>query len=186
MKLGLMSAAFPKMSLDELAKWTAGNGFEMLELACWPVGKADRRYAGVTHVDVANLTAVKNHRMTDRASFSDLHGYSLVDMKHGKVLNVGFFPDLYWCHISPYYCVQPDTAVFSNFYISCHLTAISQVYTLIYLRHGTAPSLSFFYFSSILLYHNRSEYHNENDFLALLFHSVIINIWVYRMLSASL
>jgi hypothetical protein len=41
MKLGLMSAAFPKMSLDELAKWTAGDGFEMLELACWPVGKAE-------------------------------------------------------------------------------------------------------------------------------------------------
>src|SRR5512136_404680 len=57
MRLGLMSAAFPKMSLEDLAKWTAGNGFEMLELACWPVGKADRRYAGVTHVDVANLTA---------------------------------------------------------------------------------------------------------------------------------
>src|SRR5512139_49349 len=59
MKLGLMSAAFPKMSLEELAKWAAGSGFETLELACWPVGKADRRYAGVTHVDVTSLTAAQ-------------------------------------------------------------------------------------------------------------------------------
>ncbi len=59
MRLGLMSAAFPKMSLEDLAKWAAANGFEMLELACWPVGKADRRYAGVTHVDVTTLTAAQ-------------------------------------------------------------------------------------------------------------------------------
>jgi sugar phosphate isomerase/epimerase len=55
MKLGLMSAALPQLSLEELARWASGNGFEMLEIACWPVGKAERRYAGVTHVDVSTL-----------------------------------------------------------------------------------------------------------------------------------
>ncbi len=55
MKLGLMSAAFPQLSLEQVAAWAAQNGFEMLELACWPVGKADRRYAGVTHIDVSIL-----------------------------------------------------------------------------------------------------------------------------------
>lgn len=59
MKLGLMSAAFPKWSLEKLAAWAAENGFEMLELACWPVGKAERRYAGVTHIDVADFDAQK-------------------------------------------------------------------------------------------------------------------------------
>lgn len=59
MKLGLMSAAFPNWSLEKLAAWTAENGFEMLELACWPLGKAERRYAGVTHVDVADFDAQK-------------------------------------------------------------------------------------------------------------------------------
>lgn len=59
MKLGLMSAAFPQLSLDELAAWAAGNGFDMLEIACWPAGKAQRRYAGVTHVDVTDFDAAR-------------------------------------------------------------------------------------------------------------------------------
>lgn len=59
MKLGLMSAAFPGWSLEKLAAWAAENGFEMLELACWPVGKAERRYAGVTTLDVADFDAAK-------------------------------------------------------------------------------------------------------------------------------
>ena len=53
MKLGLLTAAFPDLTLDEVAGWAAGNGFETLELACWPSGGGERRrYAGVTHVDV--------------------------------------------------------------------------------------------------------------------------------------
>lgn len=57
MKLGLMTAAFPNLSLEQVAAWASQNGFEMLEIACWPVGKADRRYAGVTTIDVNDLTA---------------------------------------------------------------------------------------------------------------------------------
>ena len=36
MKLGLLTAAFPDTPLDEVADWAAGNGFSMLEVACWP------------------------------------------------------------------------------------------------------------------------------------------------------
>jgi sugar phosphate isomerase/epimerase len=59
MKLGLLTAAFPNMSLENIAEWAAGNGFEMLEIACWPPSKAERRYAGVTHIDVTELTPEK-------------------------------------------------------------------------------------------------------------------------------
>jgi sugar phosphate isomerase/epimerase len=53
MKLGLLTAAFPDLSLDQVAEWAAANGFETLEIACWPSGGGEkRRYAGVTHVDV--------------------------------------------------------------------------------------------------------------------------------------
>ncbi len=38
MKLGLLTAAFPDLTLDQVAAWAAGNGFETLELACWPAG----------------------------------------------------------------------------------------------------------------------------------------------------
>ncbi|MBX3010020.1 MAG: sugar phosphate isomerase/epimerase [Caldilineaceae bacterium] len=57
MKLGLMSAALPDLSFAEVVAWLSQNGFGMIEVACWPVGKAERRYAGVTHIDVAALDA---------------------------------------------------------------------------------------------------------------------------------
>jgi len=56
MKLGLMTAAFPDRSLKEVAEWANKSGFEMLELACWPIGKATRRYAGVTTLNVEGFT----------------------------------------------------------------------------------------------------------------------------------
>jgi len=58
MKLGLLTAAFPTLSLDEVAQWAQANGFEALEIACWPAGGGERRrYAGVSHVDVEHLDA---------------------------------------------------------------------------------------------------------------------------------
>jgi len=56
MKLGLLTAAFPDATLDEIADWAAANGFETLEVACWPATEgAVRRYAGVCHIDVERL-----------------------------------------------------------------------------------------------------------------------------------
>ena len=56
MKLGLLTAAFPTLSLDEVARWAHESGFEALEIACWPAsGSERRRYAGVSHVDVEKL-----------------------------------------------------------------------------------------------------------------------------------
>jgi sugar phosphate isomerase/epimerase len=53
MKLGLLTAAFPDLSLAEVAAWAASEGFESLEVACWPAsGGERRRYSGVSHVDV--------------------------------------------------------------------------------------------------------------------------------------
>lgn len=59
MKLGIFTAAFPGQSLEEVAIWAAENGFEALEIACWPLEKASRRYAGVTTIDVADFDAAK-------------------------------------------------------------------------------------------------------------------------------
>jgi sugar phosphate isomerase/epimerase len=56
MKLGFLTAAFPDLTLDEVAGWAASQGFETLEIACWPAaGGERRRYAGVTHIDVDSL-----------------------------------------------------------------------------------------------------------------------------------
>ena len=56
MKLGLLTAAFPTLSLEEVAQWAHDNGFEALEIACWPAeGSEQRRYSGVSHIDVDRL-----------------------------------------------------------------------------------------------------------------------------------
>jgi len=53
MKLGLLTAAFPSLTLAQVANWAHDNGFEALEIAAWPAaGGEHRRYAGVAHIDV--------------------------------------------------------------------------------------------------------------------------------------
>ncbi len=56
MKLGLFSAAFPEWTLAQFSDFAAESSFAAVEIACWPHEKADRRYAGVTTIDVETLT----------------------------------------------------------------------------------------------------------------------------------
>lgn len=56
MRLGFVSAILPDLSLDEVIGFAAEEGFDCVELMCWPLGKAERRYAGVTHVDASDFT----------------------------------------------------------------------------------------------------------------------------------
>jgi sugar phosphate isomerase/epimerase len=55
MKLGFFTAALPGNTLEQAAKWGAESGFQAIEIACWPLEKATRRYSGVTHIEVATL-----------------------------------------------------------------------------------------------------------------------------------
>lgn len=56
MQLGFVSAILPDFTLDEIFAFAGDEGFACVELMCWPPGGADRRYAGVTHLDVTNIT----------------------------------------------------------------------------------------------------------------------------------
>lgn len=56
MKLGFVSAILPDLSLKEVFHFAAEEGFDCVEVMCWPPGIAERRYAGVTHIDVTKLT----------------------------------------------------------------------------------------------------------------------------------
>lgn len=51
MKLGYLSAILPEYSFEQVVDYAAQLGLRAVELACWPMGKATRRYAGVTHID---------------------------------------------------------------------------------------------------------------------------------------
>ncbi|WP_226782487.1 sugar phosphate isomerase/epimerase family protein [Oceaniglobus trochenteri] len=56
MKLGILTAPFEDTPLDQVADWAASDGFEALEIACWPAsGGEARRYAGTSHINVDGL-----------------------------------------------------------------------------------------------------------------------------------
>jgi len=66
-KLGFLTAAFPDQSLEQVAGWAHEEGFEALEVACWPSGGSEnRRYAGVTHIDVDRFDPGRVRDLLDR------------------------------------------------------------------------------------------------------------------------
>ena len=54
---GLLTAILDGWSFEEAIDTAAEMGFECLEVACWPAGKAERRYAGVSHIDAERVLA---------------------------------------------------------------------------------------------------------------------------------
>ena len=59
MKFGFVTAILPELSFDNVLNFARHEGFSTVEVMCWPVGKAERKYAGVTHIDVTTLTKTK-------------------------------------------------------------------------------------------------------------------------------
>ena len=56
MKLGFVSAILDGWTFEEMIDVAHEMGFGCVEVACWPQGKGERRYAGVSHIDVTNQT----------------------------------------------------------------------------------------------------------------------------------
>ena len=54
-KFGLLTAILDGWTFEEAIDTAAEMGFECLEVACWPAGKAERRYAGVSHIDAERV-----------------------------------------------------------------------------------------------------------------------------------
>ena len=63
MQLGFVSAILPDLGLEEVLQCAADSGFDCVEVMCWPKGPAERRYAGVTHIDVAGFDAAAAERV---------------------------------------------------------------------------------------------------------------------------
>ncbi len=74
MKLGFVSAILPELSLDQVLAFAHKERFACVEAMCWPVGRAERKYAGVTHIEVAGLTQARADEITARCRD---HGVSL-------------------------------------------------------------------------------------------------------------
>jgi sugar phosphate isomerase/epimerase len=81
-KLGLVSAILPDMTFEDLIKYAAGVGFTYAEVCCWPRGKAARRYAGITHIDVdaADGKALARHK-------------AIADENDVAISSLGYYPN---------------------------------------------------------------------------------------------
>ena len=80
MKLGVVSAIYDGFSFEEMIDDISKNGCSCVEVACWPQGKAERRYAGVSHIDVENtsedyIAYVKNYCKERGVEISSLAFY---------------------------------------------------------------------------------------------------------------
>ena len=57
LKIGFNSAILGDFGFEHVVQFAGNHGFSCVEMMCWPSDNADsRRYAGVTHIDVNNLT----------------------------------------------------------------------------------------------------------------------------------
>jgi len=80
MKLGLLSAILDNASFEEVVDLASEIGFECLEVCTWPKGEAERRYAGVTHIDIdalddAEIARIKSILAKHNISISALGYY---------------------------------------------------------------------------------------------------------------
>ena len=82
MQLGFLSAIVPELSLEEVLGLAAEESFSTVEVMCWPPGKAERRYAGVTHIDVTDFTPMQANHTRDLLR---IHGVSIAAL--------GYYPN---------------------------------------------------------------------------------------------
>jgi sugar phosphate isomerase/epimerase len=59
MQLGFVTAILPELNLNQVLEFAAAERFACIEIMCWPVGKAERKFAGVTHIDVSGFTGTQ-------------------------------------------------------------------------------------------------------------------------------
>src|SRR5438046_1920415 len=82
MQLGFVSAILGELSLEEVLAFAAQEGFACVEVMCWPPAKADRRYAGVTHLDVTHVDEQTVARVR-----------ALVDKTGVAISGLGYYPN---------------------------------------------------------------------------------------------
>ena len=82
MKLGFVSAILHDQSLAQVLAFAAEEDFQCVELMCWPVGKAERKFAGVTHIDVTELTSERIDEVHGQAAHQGI-----------EISGLGYYPN---------------------------------------------------------------------------------------------
>jgi len=83
MQLGFVSAILPDLQLNDVLGVAAEIGYDCVEVMCWPVGAADRKYAGVTHIDVTDFT---KSAADDVRALCERHGVA--------ISGLGYYPNI--------------------------------------------------------------------------------------------
>ena len=84
MKLGFVSAILDTWIYEEMIDFASDYGFECVEVACWPQGKAERRYAGVSHIDAEKV-------LVDDAYAKHIMDYS--SEKKVEISSLAYYPN---------------------------------------------------------------------------------------------
>ncbi len=71
MQLGFVSAIFHDRSLDELLAFAAAEGYDCVEVQCWP---PEGKFSGASHLDVDGLTQAK---ADDVQALCEQHGVAI-------------------------------------------------------------------------------------------------------------
>jgi sugar phosphate isomerase/epimerase len=87
MQLGFVSAIVPDLSFEEVLAFAGSTGYDCVEVMCWPAGRADRRYAGVTHIDVGTIDA----NTIDNAAVARIQ--SQVASSGVAISGLGYYPN---------------------------------------------------------------------------------------------
>ena len=58
MKLGFITSILEDFTYEEMIDFASEHGFECVEVASWKKEKAERRYAGVSHIDAERFLAM--------------------------------------------------------------------------------------------------------------------------------
>jgi len=82
MKLGFVSAILAEQTFEKVISFAGQAGYSCVEIMCWPVGKAERRYAGITHIDVGELSKQK---------IGEIH--DILVQKGVTISGLGYYPN---------------------------------------------------------------------------------------------
>ena len=83
-KFGLLTAILDGWTFEEAVDIAAEMGFKCLEVACWPAGKAERRYAGVSHIDAERVLEDDDYAK---------HVLDVVSAKGIRISSLAFYPN---------------------------------------------------------------------------------------------
>jgi sugar phosphate isomerase/epimerase len=82
LQLGFVTAILPDLNLNQILEFAAKHDFDCVEVMCWPKGKAERRYAGITHIDAAALDAGEIKKIR-----------KMVKQTGVKISGLGYYPN---------------------------------------------------------------------------------------------